>query len=473
MSLVKIAFRNILRNRRRSITTGVAVAIGAVSILLLGAFFARNIVGLQTSTVWRTGHLTVFRAGYFDFGSGNPGAYSIGNYQTVMDMIWNDPVMGPMINVITPTVKLYGIAGSPDHDASKSFMGEGFLPADADRMQKWDEYGILTDFGASLQQKNSGLNDSDITQGITGRGMARILGLCQSLGMADCPAPPQTEDTAPGKVDGARAHDFSDLISQNTDIGNHGKANAKPRLNLLAATVGGAPNVVTLDVGRAEFIPLKELDDMYVGMHLKLAQQLLYGRGEPKVTGVVIQLHRTEEMGAARDRLAELFKSRGLDLDVHDFTELTSLYNQAVGFYKAIFAFVGVIMGLIVLFTVTNTMGMSVMERISEIGTSRAMGLRRQGVRNQFLVEGLLLGMMGACVGVVCAAIIATLFNAAHLTWTPPSVSAPIPLDLMMSALWTAALPTWAALSSIATIAAYIPANRAARMTVVDALRHV
>jgi putative ABC transport system permease protein len=48
-----------------------------------------------------------------------------------------------------------------------------------------------------------------------------------------------------------------------------------------------------------------------------------------------------------------------------------------------------------VLFTVTNAMGMSVVERTGEIGTSRAMGVRRHGIRKQFLAEGGLLGVMG------------------------------------------------------------------------------
>jgi hypothetical protein len=57
-----------------------------------------------------------------------------------------------------------------------------------------------------------------------------------------------------------------------------------------------------------------------------------------------------------------------------------------------------------VLFTVGNTMSTAVIERTVEIGTLRAMGLRRGGIRRLFVCEGLLLGLVGAALGVLIAA---------------------------------------------------------------------
>ena len=74
---------------------------------------------------------------------------------------------------------------------------------------------------------------------------------------------------------------------------------------------------------------IKELDDNYVAMHLALAQQLVYGRGEHKVTGIVLQLHRSEDLQAARARgSTTLFSEQHLDLEVRDFAELTPFYGQ-------------------------------------------------------------------------------------------------------------------------------------------------
>lgn len=470
--MVRIALRNILRNRRRSLMTAGAVGIGAVAMLLPGAFFARSIIGFQTLTVQRSGHFSVFRTGYFDFGSGNPTAYSISGYQDVMTVIRQDPELGKLVRVVTPTIRAFGIAGNFTIDASRSFFGEGFLPSDRDRMRQWDEYGVVDGLWRAVQPLGSGLSDHDASAGVIGQGLARILGLCSSLGMANCPAFVPPGDAA-GSDDTGSKRDFSDLIGHEPELAAASPEASGNRLDLLAATAGGAPNVVRLHVVRADFMGVKELDDSYVGMNLSLAQQLLYGRGEPKVTAIVLQLYRTEDMDRARQALVRLFREHALPLEPRDFRELTVLYGQAVNMYIAIFAFIGVIMLVIVLFTVVNTMSMSVMERVNEIGTLRALGLRRHGIRQQFLLEGFLLGAVGAAGGVLCAAAAGYLFNAAGLTWTPPMSGGRVPLQLMMRALWIMAPPTWLALIITATVAGLVPADRAARMPVVDALRHV
>jgi len=128
---------------------------------------------------------------------------------------------------------------------------------------------------------------------------------------------------------------------------------------------------------------------------------------------------------------------------------------------------------VIVLFTVVNTMSMSVMERTNEIGTLRAMGVRRRGIRRQFLMEGLLLGLVGASAGVLLSLIIAAIINQSGVTWMPPGQVTPTPLLLLMSGVPKLIVGTWLGLIVIAALGALVPANRAARMPVVDALRHV
>ena len=191
MMLIKIAFRNILRNARRSLMTMSAIAVGVAALVLFGEFVGNVITGLQTQSVRRYGHLTVFRTGYFNFGAGNPGAYGISDYQGVMRLIKDDPVIAPRLRVLTPTVTLFGIAGNFDIDASKTFLGVGVMPSDRDRMRAWDEY---RQFEGQLPEE-SGLRDEDETRGVVGVGLARVLGLCESLKIADCPARPQP---APG-----------------------------------------------------------------------------------------------------------------------------------------------------------------------------------------------------------------------------------------------------------------------------------
>src|SRR6201997_2290105 len=469
--LFKIAFRNMLRNLRRSLMTGSAVAAGALALLLFGGFAAYIFAGLETNNVQRIGHLTVFRAGYFLLGAGNPAAYGIDHYRDVIALIERDPVVGPMINVITPTQSLVGIAGnfSGSVEASKTFLGTGLVPSNRERMRQWDEFRASAGYAPDRR-----MSDEDPSRGEIGVGLARVLGLCGPLGLHGCPALPAARPSSAEAADatGAPQRELTELAARDLTTGAQG-SNLSPQIDLLAATAGGTPNVVQLAVGGAEPQGVKELDDNFVAMPLGLAQQLGYGRGEHKATGIVLQLPRSEDLPAARTRLTTLFRQKHLDLEVRDFGELSPFYGQVKNMFSAIFLFIALVMGVIVLFAVVNTMTMNVMERTNEVGTIRALGVRRAGIRAQFTVEGVLIGAIGATVGAVVALGIAGLINSAGLTWIPPGNATAVPLRLDVAGRAALVGGAWLGLAVVTTLAALLPANRAARLPVVDALRHV
>ena len=317
MTLFKVALRNILRNPRRSLMTISAIAVGVIAMLLFAAFTLFSILGVHTGTVERIGHLVVLRKGYFDFGTGNPAAYGIPDYERVMDAIKTDAVIGPKARVITAGVSLFGIAGNFSVDSSRTFIGTGVIPSDRDAMRTWDEYHLGG--GSAARSAPELLSDNDVTRGVIGVGLARTLGLCAPLHIPDCPAMPAPQATA--VADAAPAPDLVGLAERDKDDQTDEPNRGMPRIDLLSATAGGAPNVLSLYVSGTDRQSVKELDDTYVGMHLALAQQLVYGRGEHKVTSIVLQLDRSEDMSAVRARLNALFKEKGLDLEVHDFTD--------------------------------------------------------------------------------------------------------------------------------------------------------
>jgi putative ABC transport system permease protein len=464
--LLKIAFRNMLRNLRRSLMTGSAVAAGALALLLFGGFAAYIFAGLETNSVQRIGHLTVFREGYFLLGAGNPAAYGIDRYRDVMQLIEHDPVVGPMIKVITPTQSLVGIAGnfSGSVEASKTYLGTGLIPSNRERMRQWDEFGAGVGYVPDRR-----MSDEDPSRGIIGVGLARVLGLCGPLGLRGCPQLPAAQRPA---ETAASNPELASLAARDLPADRQSSDHI-PQIDLLAATAGGAPNVVQFSVGGAEPQGVKELDDNFVAMPLGLAQQLVYGRGEHKATGIVLQLRRSEDLSAARDRLKILFKQNHLDLDVRDFGELSPFYGQVVQMFTSIFLFIAMVMGVIVLFAVINTMTMNVMERTNEVGTIRALGVRRAGIRAQFTVEGVLIGAIGATVGAVLAYAIAALINYAGLTWVPPGNATAVPLRLDVAGRPLLVIGAWFGLAIVTTLAALLPAKRAAGLPVVDALRHV
>jgi putative ABC transport system permease protein len=370
-----------------------------------------------------------------------------------------------MINVITPRVTAFGIAGNFELDRSKTFFGVGFVPSDRERMQTWDEYRVR------VGEKHAALNmsNADPTRGVMGVGLAKILGLCAPLHVIDCVAPPVEAGSAAESSRGKR--DFSALVDPEESLTK--SSGRYPQIDLLAATSSGAPNVVSLSIAQTHPQPVKEADDNYVGMPLALAQKLLFGRAEPKVTSVVLQLRHTADLPRARARLEELFRLNRLDLEVHDFIELTPFYGQVIKLFSAIFVFIAIILCIIVLFSVANAMSMAVVERTNEIGTIRAMGVRREKVALQFLLEGSFLGVIGASVGCVLAVCLTASVNGSGLHWTPPGYTEHVPLRLLITAIPQLLPATWIGLVAIAAIAAFLPAGRASRLLVVDALRHV
>lgn len=469
MTTLIIALRNIFRNSRRSLMTVSAIAVGTMSMLLFSEFVSHIFVALETQNVVRSGHIALFRTNYFQYGTGNPSAYGIGDYRSVVAMIEEDPVLRPMVNVVTPTISLFGIAGNFGAEASKTFVGLGVIPADYNKMRRWDEHDLHLQYSGAHES----LNETDETHGFIGAGLARILGLCEPLKLGDCPRQTGGARPAARPEDAPARRDFSNLTEEAAQGNPTREQGTAPRLDLLAATATGAPNVVNFYVDKAIKQGVKEYDDSFVVMNFKLAQQLLYGRGEPKAVSIVVQLHRTEDMPVARVRLDRLIKERGLDLESKDLKELQPFYKQAVGMFMAIFSFLSVVISVIAVFTVVNTMSMSVMERTQEIGTLRAMGVKKRGIVIQFVLEGILLGLLGATVGIILGSVAGIVVNHSGLMWHPPGQAYPTPLLVRTHGVGALVFKIWSELLGITAVAAWFPANRAARMKIVDALGHV
>ena len=471
MTLVRIAFRNILRNGRRTAMTLSAIAIGAAAMLCLGQFIAQTALNFQTGVVRNSGHLAVFRKGYFDFGSGNPSAYGIPDYDALIRLIRLDPELGVLTSVVTPQVNLVGVAGNYSSDASTTVAAVGVDPESFDKMRKWDAYGVRGD----VAPIKSGLDVADQSGGVIGIGLARILGLCDTLKVTACPKDPHKSTPAPSPLGLTAPPSFVAELAAREKPQQSPSNDAAP-IDLLTATANGAPNVARLNIRKAERQGIKQLDDAYIRMNFREAQQLLFGRGQgqAKANAVVIQLHRTQDIARAKLRLQSVIAKRGLDLEVRDLNELNPFYLQSLQFLQAVFLFLAANIGGIVLFTVVNTMSMTVMERTNEIGTGRAIGVRRGDIRLQFLLEGSMLGGIGASVGTILAQVIGVVVNSAGVKIVLPGTADAMHLKLLTSsAVWPLVGAVWVGLVAMSILAAVFPANRAARMVVVDALRHV
>jgi putative ABC transport system permease protein len=467
MRTFSLAFRNLVRNARRSLTTILAMAVGVMAILTFGGYSGNIKYGLETGYVASAGQFQLLKKGYFDFGTGNPTAYGIAHYDEIMTVLRNDSVLAPLLTVVTPSLDVGGIGGNYQKGVSRTIIGEGVIVDDKNRMQRWNDYDY------PVKYKPSELTGTSPDAAFIGTGVARVLLLCKELAVKDCPEPPAVANQGAPEA----PTDVANLIAQEKTLAGPAAApaNKSPSIEVLTSSSHGAPNVANLKVVRAVNMGVKAADDMYVGMHLAQAQKLLYGKDEPRVTAIMIQLRHSADMPVVRARIESLLKTTlaAHDLEVKDFRELSPSFGQTVGLFKAIFGFIFLLIGSIVLFLVGNTMSMSVIERTVEIGTLRSMGLKRRGIKWLFVSEGLLLGLIGTVFGILLALGLAWLVNQSHLTWTPPGKIDPVPLTIRVLGDVPMIFSTFLVLVTVAVLSAWLPAARAARMNIVDALRHV
>ncbi|MDE2428157.1 MAG: ABC transporter permease [Burkholderiales bacterium] len=466
MKTISLALRNLLRNRRRSLVTLLAMMIGLGAILIFGGYSRNSIYAMQTGYVQLHGHLQIQHKNYFLYGSGNPAAYGIADYQRIIDVVKQDPVLAPMLTVVTPKLQLGGIAGNFAAGISKSVIATGIIVKDQNQLRNWDDYG-----SASYSPKFA-LTGTSPDAVIIGTGVARMLQLCAPLHVSDCGE--QAAPEAP-QIPANAASLPADIVSLSDQERGESKVSSKTAIEMLAANLHGAPNVASLTVVKAENWGLKEFDDNFMIMHLPQAQKLIFGSDQPQVTAIQIQLHHTAQIPAAKARLETLLATsfKGAPLEVLDYETLTPIYGQTIQFFDSVFGFIAILISVIVLFMVGNTMSMAVVERTTEIGTLRAIGQRRGGIRRLFICEGMLLGCIGAVLGVLSALLIAYLINHGGLTWTPPGYVYAYPLKVRIWGDPGLIFGTAFSLIVVAIISAWWPANRAAKMMIVDALRHV
>jgi putative ABC transport system permease protein len=468
-----LAIRNLLRNRRRSVATLLALIVGTLAVLWFGGYRKNIEYSMITAYAREGGHLQVQHSDLFHYGSGDPTRYSIRGYQKLLDAIQRDPELAPMLTVVTPTLQLGGIASYFAEGVSRTVVGFGSVAQDRQRMRDWNEFQL------PMPAEPHALVGKPLDAAIIGHGVARVLLLCEALALTDCPPRVVAASGTGTTADESSAQQDDLMPADLADLSGATAATSVPtgsgtRLELLASSAGGAPNVVSLQIVKAERQGFKELDEVYLALQLAMAQRLVYGAETPQATAIMVQLHKTADVEPARRRLEALAAQHlpGEPLAVLDFREINPFFVQTVRMFDTIFGFIFLLIGAIVLFTVGNTMSTAVVERTVEIGTVRAMGLRRRGVKRIFVIEGLLLGVAGATCGTVIAILGASAVNAAGLSWLPPGSGSRLPLLLIVWGEHHSLFGVFLGLVLIAGLSAWWPAHRASRLAITDALRH-
>jgi len=173
---------------------------------------------------------------------------------------------------------------------------------------------------------------------------------------------------------------------------------------------------------------------------------------------VNIELAQGEVIQAMR-RLRRVPADKGNDFELSSPDFLTNLWNQLTGalvILTTVISSIGLLVGGI---GVMNIMLISVTERTQEIGIRKAIGARRADIRLQFLLEAVVLTLVGGTIGILIGSGISTLVRA-----LAPSIPA------TLSYLWVS---TGFGISvGVGMFFGYYPANVAANLDPIDCLRY-
>ena len=237
------------------------------------------------------------------------------------------------------------------------------------------------------------------------------------------------------------------------------------RVNLVISLAQGAVNTLDFEVIGVFQSFSKEFDARAVRIPILAARELM---DTPGAHLLVVMLHRTEDTRQVTTALIDRFATQGLEAARWD--ELSDFYGKAVELYDQQFGVLRLIILLMVLLSVTNSVNMTLFERTREFGTLLALGDKPKTVFRLIMLESVVLGVLGAFVGIVVGCLAALAISAVGIPMPPPpnanigytAFIRLVPAEIAFSGL----------IGLVATcLAALLPARRASRLKVVEALR--
>lgn len=400
--MFKLALRNILRQKTHTTMTLAAIVCGVAGIILAGGWVNDIYLKLGEALIHsQSGHLQVYRAGFFEAGSRSPEKYLVSAPEQIKQQIAG---ISSVQNVMA-RLNLSGLLNNGRSDLP--IIGEGVEP---------DQEAIL---GTSVRiVAGRQLTDRDTFGVVVGHGVAKALKL------------------KPGD-----------------------------QVTILANTLEGTLNSVDLEVIGVFQSYSSDYDARAVRMPLFVAQELI---GTQDVNALVVLLNNTKDTDTVMVYLKDRLTASGLE--VKAWYELNDFYEKVVELYKGQFGVLQLIIMIMVLLSVANSVNMSVFERTGEFGTMMALGNRSSHVLHLIVIESVLLGLIGSCMGVMAGTLLAMVISAIGISMPPPP-NADLPYTAQIQVV--PALLAMAALTGfLATVlAAILPARYVSHKSIVESLR--
>ena len=412
--LVRIALRNLGRNRRRSVLTAATVAIGVAAILFSRAY----IDGLQALILdfvieARDGALRVERTSYAASQDLAPLDRDL-----AVDPALEARLRGvPEVRALSPRLRFRGFISNGA--ASTLFDGVAIDPA----------------------------RDASVCP----RGPGAAHGVRDGGGLVAGP--------------GFRG-EGGDVVILGDDLAASMKLRVGDAVTLLVETRAGSTDTVDLVVaGRYRFPDPADNKHLAV-VPLAVAQRLLHMPG--RATGYVVGVAAPRDVPAASAHLRAALAGREPALAVRTWADLAPYYRDVLSLQRDVLDVIVLIVFALVLGGVVNTMLMSVFERTREIGTLMSIGFRRRQIVRLFLLESALLSGLAALVGAALGLVVVAAAHRRGIAFYIPAVG-----EVLNRPVLAPLHVLFACVGALVggVVGGLLPAYRASRMRPVEALR--
>jgi len=209
------------------------------------------------------------------------------------------------------------------------------------------------------------------------------------------------------------------------------------------------------------------LDDNLVFVDLATARQLL---SVPGATRIVVRLKKGASENDALISIQEAL--RGTDATAYPWQRFAAVIVSATSADIGGFWIILAVIFLLVLIGIVNSMSMAVHERTREIGTLRAIGMRRFQLAFVFLSEAACLALAAAAVGCIVGGLFAWYMSAVGIDFSQTSLEMPIPFGRRFNGDYRVFDFLISSISCIASalLGSLLPTRRAARLSISHAL---
>jgi ABC-type antimicrobial peptide transport system permease subunit len=191
--------------------------------------------------------------------------------------------------------------------------------------------------------------------------------------------------------------------------------------------------------------------------------QLMQAFRRPVFSSILFKLRDSSEFDRVKQRIESdprlTLEARRETRYYSDQSEMMATFLRILGITLTVIFSLGAMIGAMI------TMYAAVATRTAEIGTMRALGFRRRHIVAAFIMEALLLGLVGGCAGLFFASFM-QLLTISTVNWATFS-------ELAFSFTLTGNIAVLSLIFSLIMgfIGGVLPAFRAARMNIVEALR--